>query len=123
MTTVHATNGHPQDTASGPRKPDRDAELVERLRRQDPNAAEELINQLKTTHQFPKTGDGTTLNLTILSAGTRNNNDRGGYDKDRPKRGAAGAGRVGSGWGSTSGDRSGRSSSRDSATRPNGRSV
>jgi RNA polymerase sigma-70 factor (ECF subfamily) len=43
MTTVHATNGHPQDTASGPRKPDRDAELVERLRRQDPSAAEELI--------------------------------------------------------------------------------
>jgi glutamate carboxypeptidase len=37
------------------------------------NAAEELINQLKTTHQFPKTGDGTTLNLTILEAGTRNN--------------------------------------------------
>jgi glutamate carboxypeptidase len=37
------------------------------------NAAEELISQLKTTHQFPKTGDGTTLNLTILSAGTRNN--------------------------------------------------
>lgn len=37
------------------------------------NAAEELINQLKTTHQFPKTGDGTTLNLTILDAGTRNN--------------------------------------------------
>lgn len=37
------------------------------------NAAEELINQLKTTHQFPKTGEGTTLNLTVLEAGTRNN--------------------------------------------------
>jgi RNA polymerase sigma-70 factor, ECF subfamily len=43
MATVHATNGHQQDAASGPRKPDRDAELVERLRRQDPGAAEELI--------------------------------------------------------------------------------
>ncbi|MBL8773440.1 MAG: M20/M25/M40 family metallo-hydrolase [Phenylobacterium sp.] len=37
------------------------------------NAAEELINQLKGTAQFPKTGDGTTLNLTVLDAGTRNN--------------------------------------------------
>lgn len=37
------------------------------------NAAEELINQLKTTHQFPKTGDGTTLNLTVIEGGTRNN--------------------------------------------------
>jgi glutamate carboxypeptidase len=37
------------------------------------NAAEELINQLKTTQQFPKTGDGTTLNLTVIEGGTRNN--------------------------------------------------
>ena len=43
MATVHAPNGHQQDTASGTRKPDRDADLVERLRRQDPGAAEELI--------------------------------------------------------------------------------
>jgi RNA polymerase sigma-70 factor (ECF subfamily) len=42
MTTLHAPNGH-QNTAGGPRKADRDAELVERLRRQDPGAPEELI--------------------------------------------------------------------------------
>jgi hypothetical protein len=33
MSTVHTTNGHEQDTAGAPRKADRDAELVERLRR------------------------------------------------------------------------------------------
>lgn len=43
MATVHAPNGHQHDAASGPRKPDRDAALVERLRRQDPGAAEDLI--------------------------------------------------------------------------------
>jgi RNA polymerase sigma-70 factor (ECF subfamily) len=43
MSTVHAPNGHQHDAASGPRKPDRDAELVERLRRQDPGAPEDLI--------------------------------------------------------------------------------
>lgn len=43
MSTLHAPNGHHQDTAGGPRKTDRDAELVERLRRQDPNAPEDLI--------------------------------------------------------------------------------
>ena len=37
------------------------------------NAAEELIHQLASTHAFPKTGDGLTLNLTLLSAGARNN--------------------------------------------------
>jgi RNA polymerase sigma-70 factor (ECF subfamily) len=42
MTTLHAPNGH-QDTQGGPKKPDRDAALVERLRRQEPGAAEELI--------------------------------------------------------------------------------
>ena len=42
MTTLHAPNGH-QNTAGGPKKADRDAELVERLRRQDPGAPEELI--------------------------------------------------------------------------------
>ncbi|MGH7300769.1 MAG: RNA polymerase sigma factor, partial [Candidatus Rokuibacteriota bacterium] len=41
MTTLHAPNGH-HDTAGGPRK-DRDALLVERLRRQEPGAAEDLI--------------------------------------------------------------------------------
>jgi hypothetical protein len=44
MSTLHAPNGHHhQDTASAPRKTDRDAELVERLRRQDPGAAEDLV--------------------------------------------------------------------------------
>ncbi len=43
MTTIHATNGHEQQTVSGPRKPDRDAELVERLRRQEPGAPEALV--------------------------------------------------------------------------------
>jgi RNA polymerase sigma-70 factor (ECF subfamily) len=42
MSTVHAPNGHEQDTG-GPRKVDRDAELVERLRRQDPGAPEALV--------------------------------------------------------------------------------
>ena len=37
------------------------------------NAAEELIHQLKGLEAFPKTGDGMTLNLTLLSAGARNN--------------------------------------------------
>ena len=44
MSTLHAPNGHHhQDTAGAPRKTDRDAELVERLRRQDPGAAEDLV--------------------------------------------------------------------------------
>jgi hypothetical protein len=43
MSTLHAPNGPRQDTAGGPRKADRDAELVERLRRQDPTAPEDLI--------------------------------------------------------------------------------
>ncbi|HZE76050.1 MAG TPA: sigma-70 family RNA polymerase sigma factor, partial [Gemmatimonadales bacterium] len=42
MTTLHAPNGH-HDTAGGPKKVDRDAQLVERLRRQEPGAPEELI--------------------------------------------------------------------------------
>ena len=42
MSTVHAPNGHEQDTGA-PRKVDRDAELVERLRRQDPSAPEALV--------------------------------------------------------------------------------
>ena len=37
------------------------------------NAAEELIHQLKAVEAYPKTGDGLTLNLTVMSAGTRNN--------------------------------------------------
>ena len=37
------------------------------------NAAEELIHQLKAGEVFPKTGDGLTANLTVMSAGTRNN--------------------------------------------------
>ncbi|WP_293907273.1 glutamate carboxypeptidase [Phenylobacterium sp.] len=37
------------------------------------NAAEELIHQLKAVERFPKTGDGMTLNLTLLKAGARNN--------------------------------------------------
>ena len=43
MSTIHAPNGHEQQTVSGPRKPDRDAELVERLRRQEPGAPEALV--------------------------------------------------------------------------------
>ena len=43
MSTIHAPNGHEQQTVSGPRKPDRDAELVERLRRQEPGAPEDLV--------------------------------------------------------------------------------
>jgi len=42
MSTVHAQNGHEQDTGA-PRKVDRDAELVERLRRQEPGAPEALV--------------------------------------------------------------------------------
>lgn len=37
------------------------------------NAAEELIHQLQAIQQFPKTGDGTTLNLTLMKAGARYN--------------------------------------------------
>ncbi|WP_293678762.1 glutamate carboxypeptidase [uncultured Phenylobacterium sp.] len=37
------------------------------------NAAEELIHQLKATEAFPRTGDGMTLNLTLMNAGTRHN--------------------------------------------------
>jgi glutamate carboxypeptidase len=37
------------------------------------NAAEELIHQLKAGEVFPKSGDGLTANLTVMSAGTRNN--------------------------------------------------
>jgi glutamate carboxypeptidase len=37
------------------------------------NAAEELIHQIKAAETFPKTGDGMTLNLTLLNAGARNN--------------------------------------------------
>ena len=37
------------------------------------NAAEELIHQLKAVEAYPKTGDGLTLNLTVMSGGTRNN--------------------------------------------------
>lgn len=37
------------------------------------NAAEELIHQLKAVEGYPKTGDGLTLNLTLLNAGARNN--------------------------------------------------
>jgi len=37
------------------------------------NAAEELIHQLKANEVFPKTGDGLTANLTVMSAGTRAN--------------------------------------------------
>ncbi|HKW92179.1 MAG TPA: sigma-70 family RNA polymerase sigma factor [Methylomirabilota bacterium] len=43
MSTLHAPNGHHHDAASGPRKVDRDAELVERLRRQDPSATDDLV--------------------------------------------------------------------------------
>lgn len=37
------------------------------------NAAYELIHQLAGLEQYPKTGDGLTLNLTLLSGGSRNN--------------------------------------------------
>jgi glutamate carboxypeptidase len=37
------------------------------------NAALELINQLKAIEQFPKSGDGLTANLTLMSAGSRYN--------------------------------------------------
>ena len=37
------------------------------------NAAEELIHQLQAAQQFPKSGDGMTLNLTLMSAGSRYN--------------------------------------------------
>lgn len=37
------------------------------------NAAVELLHQLEAYDKFPHTGDQTTVNLTLLSAGTRNN--------------------------------------------------
>jgi len=37
------------------------------------NAAEELIHQIKADEVFPKSGDGLTANLTVMSAGTRAN--------------------------------------------------
>lgn len=37
------------------------------------NAALELIHQIQADDVFPKSGDGLTANLTIMSAGTRNN--------------------------------------------------
>jgi glutamate carboxypeptidase len=37
------------------------------------NAATELIHQIGANDQFPKTGDGITMNLTVLQAGTRDN--------------------------------------------------
>ncbi|HEV2530752.1 M20/M25/M40 family metallo-hydrolase, partial [Phenylobacterium sp.] len=37
------------------------------------NAALELIHQLAADDVFPKSGDGITANLTVMSAGTRNN--------------------------------------------------
>ena len=37
------------------------------------NAATELIHQLAGLDQFPKSGDGLTVNLTVMQAGTRNN--------------------------------------------------
>jgi len=37
------------------------------------NAAVELIHQIEGVDVFPKTGDGLTANLTVMSAGTRNN--------------------------------------------------
>jgi glutamate carboxypeptidase len=37
------------------------------------NAAEELIHQLEAIKPFPKTGDGMTLNLTLMNAGSRYN--------------------------------------------------
>lgn len=37
------------------------------------NAADELLHQLETIRLFPKSGDGVTLNLTLMSAGSRYN--------------------------------------------------
>lgn len=37
------------------------------------NAAEELIHQLQAITPFPKSGDGLTVNLTLMSAGARYN--------------------------------------------------
>lgn len=37
------------------------------------NAAVELIHQIQAANVFPKSGDGLTANLTVMSAGTRNN--------------------------------------------------
>jgi glutamate carboxypeptidase len=37
------------------------------------NAATELIHQIAVDDVFPKTGDGITMNLTVLQAGTRDN--------------------------------------------------
>ena len=37
------------------------------------NAAEELIHQTKIDDVFPKSGDGLTVNLTVINAGTRDN--------------------------------------------------
>jgi glutamate carboxypeptidase len=37
------------------------------------NAALELIHQIQADDVFPKSGDGLTANLTVMSAGTRNN--------------------------------------------------
>jgi glutamate carboxypeptidase len=37
------------------------------------NAADELIHQLEAAKPFPKTGDGMTLNLTLMNAGSRYN--------------------------------------------------
>jgi glutamate carboxypeptidase len=37
------------------------------------NAADELIHQLQAAQSFPKTGDGMTLNLTVMNAGSRYN--------------------------------------------------
>lgn len=37
------------------------------------NAAVELLHQLEGYDKFPHTGDGLTVNLTLVSAGTRNN--------------------------------------------------
>lgn len=37
------------------------------------NAALELIHQIQADDVFPKSGDGITANLTVMSAGTRNN--------------------------------------------------
>ncbi|MDB5497081.1 MAG: glutamate carboxypeptidase [Phenylobacterium sp.] len=37
------------------------------------NAATELIHQIAANDGFPKTGDGITMNLTVLQAGTRDN--------------------------------------------------
>jgi glutamate carboxypeptidase len=37
------------------------------------NAAVELLHQLEAYNKFPHTGDQTTVNLTLMAAGTRNN--------------------------------------------------